>query len=239
MRVLSMTHGAQVRAELFGDVILEDGHEFEEWSLVDAAEPPRPIEEYDSVFVFGGAMNVDEEHEHPWLADEESVLRDLVARRVPLFAVCLGAQQLAKSAGARVARLDKPEDGFVRVDLAVAARADPIFSRLPQQFDALNLHRYAFDVPEGAVELVRSEACTQALRVGECAWGVQFHPEVRLGQVEAWLASEVGQRDADEVERLRKELAEGIGAWSDLGASLCRAFLETAERLAPAAYSPR
>jgi GMP synthase-like glutamine amidotransferase len=206
---------------------------------VDSAEPPRPIEEYDSVFVFGGAMNVDEEREHPWLVDEESLLRDLVARRVPLFAVCLGAQQLAKSAGARVERLPQPEDGFGGVELTPAAHTDPVFSRLPQHFHALNLHHYAFDVPVGAVELARSDVCTQALRVGEYAWGVQFHPEVRLGQVEAWLASEVGQRDADEVERLRKELAAGIAAWSDLGASLCRAFLETAERLAPASYSPR
>jgi GMP synthase (glutamine-hydrolysing) len=239
MRVLSMTHGPQVRAELFGDVALEEGHVLEEWSLVDSPEPPRPIAEYDCVLAFGGAMNVDDRHEHPWLVDEESVIQDLVARRVPLFAVCLGAQLLAKTAGAHVGPLPKPEDGFVSVELTPAARDDPVLSHLPQRFDALNLHRYAIEVADGAVELARSAVCTQALRVGDCAWGVQFHPEVRLGQVESWLASDVGRRDAEEVERLRRELADGIAAWTDLGAGLCRSFLETAERLAPARYSPR
>ena len=239
MRVLSMTHGPLVRAELFGDVILEERHELEEWSLVDEKAPPRPPEEYDAVFAFGGAMNADEEDDYPWLVEEVGVLRRLVEQRVPLFGVCLGGQLLAKAAGAHVGPASVPEDGFTPVELTPAAAGDPIFSRLPERFGALNLHRYAFDVPDGAVELARSEVCAQAIRVGECAWGVQFHPEVRLGQVESWLTSEIGERSADEVQRLRSEFAAGIGAWSDLGAALCRSFLETAERLAPARYSAR
>jgi GMP synthase (glutamine-hydrolysing) len=188
MRVLSMTHGELVRAELFGDVVADEGHELEEWSLVDATAPPRPLEEYDAVFVFGGAMNVDEEHDHAWLADEDAVLRGLVARRVPLFGVCLGGQLLAKAAGAHVGPSPGDEDGFVLVELTEAAREDPVFSSLPEQFDAFNLHRYAFDVPEGGVELARSRVCAQAIRVGECAWGVQFHPEVDPESLDGWYA---------------------------------------------------
>jgi len=239
MRVLSMVHGPEVRAELFGDVTLEQGHELDEWSLVDDPAPPAPPEEYDAVFVFGGAMNVDDDEEHPWLVDEQDVIRRLVSRRVPLFGVCLGGQLLAQAMGARVGPAPAPEDGFVPVELTAAAQEDAIFSNLPQRFDALNLHRYAFEVPAGAVELARSDVCAQALRVGECAWGVQFHPEVRLGQVESWLASDVARREAIEVERVRRELADGIGAWSIFGADLCGSFLETAERLAESRYSPR
>jgi len=239
MRVLSMTHGAMVRAELFADVILEDGHELEEWSLVDEAEPPRPPEAYDAVLVFGGPMNVDQEEDHPWLHDEETVVRRLVDQRVPLFGVCLGAQTLAKAAGGRVGPLPAPEEGFVSVELTPAAREDAVFSQLPQRFGALNLHGYTFEVPDGGVELARSSVCTQALRVGECAWGVQFHPEVRLGQVESWLTSDIEKRKPEDVERLRQEFADGIGEWTDFGAALCRSFLETAARLAPARYQPR
>ena len=39
------------------------------------------------------------------------------------------------------------------------------------------------------MELARSGVCTQAFRLGR-AWGVQFHPEVRGAQVEAWLAED-------------------------------------------------
>jgi GMP synthase-like glutamine amidotransferase len=232
MRILSMTHGPLVRAELFGDVVAGEGHSLEEWSLVDSPEPSRSIAEYDAVLVFGGAMNVDEEHDHPWLADENEVLRGLIADRVPLFGVCLGGQLLAKAAGGHVGPSPAPEDGFVPVELTDAAGEDPVFSQLPERFDALNLHQYAFSVPEGAVELARSRVCSQAIRVGECAWGVQFHPEVRLAQVEAWLAEE-SRMPPEQIERVRAELTERIGWWTDFGASLCRAFLAAAERFAP------
>jgi len=238
MRVLTLTHGPLVGAELFADVTVDEGHELDEWSLVDAPRPPRPVDEYDAVLVFGGAMNVDQEREHPWLVDEDAIIRKLVARRVPLFGVCLGAQLLAKAAGAHVGPLPAAENGFVDVELTDAARSDLVFSQLPHRFDALNHHRYAFDVPEAAVELARSSVCTQALRVGECAWGVQFHPEVRLEQVEAWLARDEGLSRAER-ERERRELAAGIGRWTEFGGDLCRAFLAAAERLTPARYSAR
>ena len=62
----------------------------------------RPPDGYDAVLVFGGQMNVDEEDEHPWLRDEDELIRTLLARDVPLLGVCLGGQLLAKAAGAHV-----------------------------------------------------------------------------------------------------------------------------------------
>ena len=35
MRLLSIVHGPLVRSEFFGDVVREDGHELDEWSIVD------------------------------------------------------------------------------------------------------------------------------------------------------------------------------------------------------------
>ncbi|HWB23628.1 MAG TPA: hypothetical protein VG652_12170, partial [Gaiellaceae bacterium] len=64
MRVLSVTHGPLVRSELFGDVIVDAGHELVEW---DIRKEARPAGEFDAVLVFGGDMNVGEEERHPWL----------------------------------------------------------------------------------------------------------------------------------------------------------------------------
>ena len=66
--------------------------------------------------------------------------------------------------------------------------------------------------------------CLQAYRLGT-ALGVQFHPEVRAAQVEAWLAEEPD--DVAEPEVLRAETRSRIGAWNELGRSLCSAFLAT------------
>jgi GMP synthase-like glutamine amidotransferase len=226
MRILSLVHGPLVRPELFGDVARAEGHELDEWSVADESAPPRPVEEYDSVFVFGGHMNVDEESEHPWLRGEDELVRRLVARNVPLLGVCLGGQLLAKAAGAHVGPSPEPEAGFVRTVLTERAAGDPIFGSLPREFDVFAMHEYAFHVPAEGVELARSSVCSQAFRLGECAWALQFHPEVRLEQVEEWLRDDRLPNSDDIVAELRDRLDE----WQAFGAGLCRAFLAVAER---------
>ncbi len=229
MRILSLVHGPLVRSELFGDVVREDGHELEEWSVVDDPAPPRPPEEYDAVLVFGGQMNVDEEDVHPWLLGEAELIRGLVAGDVPLLGVCLGGQLLAKAAGAHVGRSRESERGFVRVELTDDAAGDPIFGSLPHEFDVFAMHEYAFHVPERAVELARSSVCSQAFRLGDRAWAIQFRPEVRAEQIAEWMRR--GARPNGDA--IVAELQERIDEWQDFGATLCRAFLAAAERLAP------
>jgi GMP synthase (glutamine-hydrolysing) len=226
MRILSLVHGPLVRSEWFGDVARAEGHELDEWSVAAESAPPRPLEEYDAVFVFGGHMNVDQESEHPWLRAEDELVRRLVARRVPLLGVCLGGQLLAKAAGAHVGPSPEREAGFVRAELTEEAAADPIFGSLPSAFDVFVVHEYAFHVPDGGVELARSSVCSQAFRLGECAWALQFHPEVRLEQVEEWLRGDRLPNGDEIIAELRDRLDE----WQAFGAALCRAFLAVAER---------
>ena len=135
--------------------------------------------------VFGGAMHVDQEAHHPWLREEEQYVRTLLDRRVPLLGVCLGAQMVAKAAGARVGPAAEPEIGWCDVDRKVD---DPVLGVLPARFPAFQWHFYAFDVPADAAELARSRVCPQAFRLGEQAWAVQFHPEVTREIVAGWVA---------------------------------------------------
>lgn len=226
MRILSLVHGPLVRSEFFGDVVRAEGHELDERSVVDDLPAPSIFDEYDAVLVFGGHMNVDEEEEHPWLNDEDDLMRALIARKTPALGVCLGGQLLAKAAGAHVGPSPESERGFVRVELTEKAAADPIFGSLPREFDAFAMHEYAFHVPEGAVELARSSVCSQAFRLGDSAWAVQFHPEVRVEQVAEWVRR--GARPNGDA--IVAELRERIDEWQDFGAGLCRAFLTAAER---------
>jgi GMP synthase (glutamine-hydrolysing) len=215
-----------VRSELFGDVVCAEGHELDERSVVDDPAALEPPDVYDAVLVFGGQMNVDQEDEHPWLRDEDEVIRSLVARRMPVLGVCLGGQLLAKAAGAHVGPSPEREAGFVRVELTEEAEDDPIFGSLPREFDVFAMHEYAFHVPDAAVELARSSVCSQAFRLGDCAWGVQFHPEVRADQVAEWLRTDPRPNGDAIVAELRERMDE----WQDFGVALCRAFLAAAER---------
>jgi GMP synthase-like glutamine amidotransferase len=229
MRVLSVVHGKEVRGEVFDDVVRGDGHELDEWWIVSEAEPPRPLDDYDAVIVLGGAMNVDQEDEHSWLLREDEFVRELVERRVPTLGVCLGGQLLAKAAGAHVGPSPEAEYGFTRVSLVDGAAGDPLFGELPQEFDVWNAHGYAFHVPDGGVELARSPVCAQAFRLGDVAWGVQFHPEIRIEQVKEWLRGDRVPNASELVEELR----ERYESWRSFGTTLLRSFLAAAAK-APA-----
>jgi GMP synthase-like glutamine amidotransferase len=122
-----------------------------------------------------------------------------------------------------------PELGWCSVELTAEGADDPVLGSLPRTFEALQWHHYTYGLPAGAVELARSPACTQAFRLGDACWGVQFHPEVTAEQLEGWIAD-----DSDpppDPDALRAEISQKIGAWNDLGRSLCAAFLAAAERV--------
>jgi GMP synthase (glutamine-hydrolysing) len=221
--VLSVIHGRLVGAELFGDVIAEGGHELVEWDIRKQGRPP---DGFDAVIVFGGGQNVGEEADHPWLHDEYELLRGWVAAELPLLGVCLGAQTLAHSAGASVRRAAAQQLGFLEISLTPAGVADPVLGVLPPRFEALFGNSYAFDVPPGGVELASSPAASQAFRVGERAWGVQFHPEARRDQVLAWFAQD--EPLPRPLPELIRELDDGIERWYELGRALCNAFLDAA-----------
>jgi GMP synthase (glutamine-hydrolysing) len=221
MKVLALTHGPSVGPGVFADAVRDAGHELLEQRVPIAGAR---AQEADAVLVFGGAMHPDEDARHGWLRPELRVLEQLLTDGTPLFGVCLGAQLIARAAGAGVLRAPEPEIGWLPVDLTDAGREDPVAGSLPQRFDALEWHHYTYELPAGAEELARSEVCTQAFRLGN-AWGVQFHPEVYAAQVDAWLDEE--PTDAPDPERLRLETRERIDAWNRLGRELCAAFLAT------------
>jgi GMP synthase (glutamine-hydrolysing) len=233
MNVLGVIHGANARAGTFGEAVEEAGHRIEEWSLAWGSPPPRPIDDYGAVFIFGGSMHADQDDHHPWLREENLFIQRLLDQHVPLFGVCLGVQLIAKAEGAAVYPLpDKPEIGWIPVELTEAAVSDPVFGRLPKRFDSFNWHYYTYNVPAGAVELARSSRCNQAFRLGEAAWGIQFHAEVTLETIQSWIAD----KDEFPLDMDRDELVDEcesrIGEWNELGRSLCGAFVEVAERAA-------
>jgi GMP synthase (glutamine-hydrolysing) len=236
VNVLAVVHGANAPPGSFADVVARRGHLLETWSLAWGTPPPRPIDDYGAVMLFGGAMHADEERFHPWLREEHLFIERLLDLHVPLLGVCLGAQLIAKAAHARVCPAAEPEIGWAEVELTDEAADDPVFTELPPRFPAFQWHYYAFDVPAGACELAWSRVCPQAFRLGDAAWGVQFHPEVTSAIVSGW----VDEWPEEVPGRSRELLAETdarMEEWTGLGRSLCGAFVRAAERVAVPAVS--
>ena len=222
MDVLAIVHGPNVGAGVFADAVRARGDRLIEWIPSSNDDVPHA----EAVLVFGGAMHVDQEAEHPWLQIEVDVLRRFLEAGTPVLGVCLGAQLLAQTAGAHVGPARSPEIGWLPVELTSDAANDPLFASLPPRFDAFQWHHYAFDIPSGATELARSAVCSQAFRLHEHAWAVQFHPEVTREQVRAWL-EEKDEVDVD-WDALAAETDRRIDAWNEFGRGLCTAFLVNA-----------
>ena len=101
VNVLAVVHGANCPPGAFRTELERRGHEVDEWSLAWGSPPPRPIDDYGAVMIFGGSMHADQDDHHPWLRDEQLFLQRLLDLHMPLLGVCLGSQLIAKAAHAR------------------------------------------------------------------------------------------------------------------------------------------
>ena len=155
--------------------------------LVEEAPELPDWRDYAAIVAMGGAMGVYEEDRLPWLAAEKRLIAEAVRAGVPYWGVCLGAQLLAASLGARVAPGPVRELGVMDVQLTAAASEDPVFAEMPQRFPTLQWHGDTYELPEGAVQLARSEQIEQQAFALGSAYALQFHLEVDGELAGTWM----------------------------------------------------
>jgi GMP synthase (glutamine-hydrolysing) len=140
--------------------------------------------DYAGIVVTGSfALVTDRE---PWSVAVSAYLREAVQRAVPTLGVCYGHQLLADAFGGEVA--DNPRGrhaGTAFVQLSSEAAVDPLFSGMPETLQVQVSHRQSvISLPRQATLLASCATDPHhAFRIGELAWGVQFHPEF-----DAWVA---------------------------------------------------
>jgi GMP synthase-like glutamine amidotransferase len=174
---------------------------------VDVGEPLPDWRRFAGIVAMGGPMGAYEEERLPWLTAEKQLIADAVRAGTPYWGVCLGSQLLAASLGAQVYAGPKAEVGVLPVFTTPAAAQDPVFAAAPAEFAALQWHSDTFDLPDGAVQLARSQEYEQQAFVFQRAYALQFHLEV-----DAALATEWGDVPAY-AESLGELLGDGALPW--------------------------
>jgi GMP synthase (glutamine-hydrolysing) len=236
MRALAILHQADAGPGVFADRFDEPagGSDWElvPWMIAERRTPPVDPRACDAVMTFGGAMHADQVQAHPWLADEKRLLAELLARGVPLLGVCLGAQLLAAAAGTEPHRATEPEIGWFEVELTPEGARDPLLGPLAPRLHAFEWHSYEIPLPPSAVALARSERVLQAYRIGDRAWGIQFHAEVSAHDVDEWILGYHSDEDAIALgldwPALREQTRGRISGWNDVGRGICERFLRAA-----------
>jgi GMP synthase (glutamine-hydrolysing) len=157
------------------------------------------VRRYDGLVVLGGPMNVDQTASHPHLATEIEVIREAVNAGKPMLGICLGGQLLAAAMGGHVQPNPVPEIGWYRLHVRPQGHHDPLFrhfERMPRH--VFQWHAYTFQPPPGAVPLAWTRSCRQqAYRIGDHAWGLQFHLEADLSLISRWLQLPSGRSEIE------------------------------------------
>jgi GMP synthase-like glutamine amidotransferase len=160
-----------------------------------------------------------------------ATLADALRRGVPIFGICLGAELLAEAAGGSTHPC-APEWGYREVALVATAGADELLGELPARFGVFQAHTYGFDLPPGAVALDGTPSGMQAFRLGDNAWGIQFHPEPTIEMLDGWthaLGDSMQAAGVDPAET--RELARRyVPVWTEHAAAMGRRFAAVMRR---------
>jgi GMP synthase-like glutamine amidotransferase len=220
--VLVFQHATVEHPGIFSNFFSEDGFRVHTVEL-DKGESIPDLDPFDVMLVMGGPQDVWQEDEYPWLRTEKEAIRKFVtALQRPYLGICLGHQLLADALGGRVSPARIAEVGVMPVSKTKEGEADRVVRNLPSPVQVLHWHGAEVSkLPTGGTALASSEACKiQALRVGNSAYGFQFHVEVTSRTVADWAAIPEYARSLEDamgpdgVERLKSQVSTELSNFS-------------------------
>ncbi len=182
--VLVILHQEHSTPGHIGRLLVEAGH------ALDIRRPrfgdplPETLAGHAGTVVFGGPMSANDADD--FIKREISLVGLALREASPYLGVCLGAQMLAASLGAKVA---PDPDGHVEMgyyDIAPMAQAQAMGGLWPSR--VYQWHSEGFALPSGAVALASAAGAfpNQAFRFGPAAIGLQFHPEITYAMAARW-----------------------------------------------------
>ena len=141
------------------------------------------LDGFDLVVALGSGWSTYWDHVAEPVQAEQSLLKEAMARNIPVLGVCFGGQQLSRALGGAVTKAQSTEIGWFSVE-NMPEMVD-IAPKVLFQGPWMQWHYDSFTVPSGATALAQSPAGPQAFVCGR-ALGLQFHPEATETIVKMW-----------------------------------------------------
>ena len=171
------------------------------------------FDDFDCLIILGGPMSVNDYDKINYLNFEIEVIKKFAAENKTILGICLGAQLIAKSFGAKVFKGARPEIGWYDIKIEEEGIKDCVFAELlfnDISAKVFQWHGETFDLPASAVRLASSELYeNQAFRLGKNIYALQFHIEVTGDMIFKWLEEdEILKKIIDETEKYYDEYIE-------------------------------
>jgi GMP synthase (glutamine-hydrolysing) len=190
-----------------------------------AGESLPAADETDGVLVLGGSMSATDDQRYPWLTATKDLLRRAVDSGLPTLGICLGHQLLTVALGGQVAPNPAGKQmGVVPVGFIAAATTERLFAGIARRVGAAAIqwnNDIAVGLPAEATVLAATpDGVPQVIRIGDAAWGVQFHPEADAAIVAEWAESEgpVTPVEAAAIARIGDAAADLEATWRPFAA---------------------
>lgn len=144
---------------------------------------PNTLSAHAGAIIYGGPMSANDPDD--FIKQEIDFCGLALREERPFLGVCLGAQMLAKQLGARVS---PHPDGDVEVGYYPIELTDAGHNLdLPFPSHFYQWHREGFELPSGAELMATTETYeNQMMRVGQHAYGLQFHAEITYHLINRW-----------------------------------------------------
>lgn len=149
------------------------------------------LDSYDAVILTGSPLHLYEAGREN--RREVDFMQAVFVAGVPSFGSCAGLQVATVAAGGTVRPMPRREAGFARrITPSSAGVAHPLLHGRPAAYDAVAVHGdEVATLPPGAVCLATNPvSAVQAAEIRHgngVFWGVQYHPELSLGEAAAAL----------------------------------------------------
>lgn len=140
--------------------------------------------EFDFLIIMGGPQSPLYIEKWSYLKDEMNLIKKSIDADKPILGICLGAQLIAQSLGAKTVHSPHREIGVFPIELLEDAAKDPVFSQFPKIFPAMHWHNDMPGIVKNARLLAKSAGCPrQAFSINDRIYGLQCHLEMTKSNI--------------------------------------------------------
>lgn len=196
LHAVALTHVPFEDLDSLEPVLSSRGFQISYAQATDTHLSAEALMDTDLLVVLGGPIGVYEVDDYPFLEREIELIRRRLEAKRPTLGICLGAQLIAASLGARV------YPGQNGSELGWSRLCPPNIETTPEWFkpilemdlEVLHWHGDTFDLPAGATLLASSQTYqNQAFMIEDYALALQFHVEVSAPGLERWYVGHTGE----------------------------------------------